>query len=327
MPTAFVTGCATGFGHALVRELLARGWHVVASDPSLDRWPAALGAPRPDLQVHAVDVRDQSQIDAAVADVSSVDLVVNNAGYALFATQEEGDVEAVRDMLDVNVLGPVRVTRALLPALRKARGTVVQLSSVAGRTAFPESGFYAASKYAVEALSEALFAEVCTFGIRVRLMEPGSFATEFLSRAAEESPQPEGDSPYAHLRPRWTQAKREVLEAPQDPMLVVSAILASLDDPAPFRRVVVGPDAARILALREALGPDPWARLAADRNAFEGAPHGADEVPSPAELLAEPPGSPRWELARTAHRHGHLAHWEETEQGRRALAQLGDQER
>jgi NAD(P)-dependent dehydrogenase (short-subunit alcohol dehydrogenase family) len=321
MPTAFLTGCATGFGHLLARRLLDRGWRVVASDTELARWPAALGAPRDDLVVLPLDVRDDAAVARAAEAAGDVDLLVNNAGYALFATQEEVDVEAVRDLFDVNVLGPIRVTRALLPGLRRRQGTVVQLSSVAGRTAFPESGFYAATKHALEALSEALFQEVCTFGVRVRVIEPGSFATRFLDRAAEVSPVPPSSSPYAALRDTWMARKREVLEPPQDPALVVDAILGSLADSAPFARVPVGPDSERILALRDALGPDPWVRLGADRNGLRGL-HRPGEVLSPAEVLALEPTDPALAATRVAARYGHLRHWGDEDEGRRALERL-----
>ncbi|MEZ4237885.1 MAG: SDR family NAD(P)-dependent oxidoreductase [Myxococcota bacterium] len=328
MLTAFVTGCASGFGLALARRLLARGDAVVATDEAVDPdWAAALPA-SDRLRTFRLDVRRDDDVRAvteAVLRAGPVDLLVNNAGIAWFGTQEEGDVEAFRDLLDVNVLGPARVTRALLPSLRARRGTVVNLSSVAGRTVFPESGFYAATKHAVEAMSEALFQETCTFGVRVRLIEPGSFATRFLERAAAASPVPPPSSPYAPLREAWGARKGGVLEVPQDPEQVVDAIVRSLDDPAPFRRVPVGPDAERILALRDALGPDPWTRLAGDRNGLV-APHTGDEVPSAEELLALPDVDPRWALVRAAHAHGHLEHWAETEAGRRALARLAPPE-
>ena len=295
---------------------------MAATDPSTEGWPAALGAPHTALQIHAVDVRDEASIAAAAAAAGEVDLLVNNGGYALFATQEEVDPEAVRDLFDVNVLGVIRVTQALLPALRRTRGVVVQLSSVAGRTAFPESGLYAATKHAVEALSEALFQEVCTFGIRVRLVEPGSFETQFLATAAAVSPDPGPDSPYAHLRRIWAARKDEVLEPPQDPARVVDAIVASLADPLPFQRVVVGPDSERILSLREALGPDAWARLGAVRNGLTGVEAGPGDVLDPEAVLRLQPGDPRLEPTLQALRWGHLAHWSDSALGRRALAHL-----
>jgi NAD(P)-dependent dehydrogenase (short-subunit alcohol dehydrogenase family) len=321
MSTAFVTGCGSGFGLALARRLVGLGQRVVATDEGLDpAWADAL--PRsPLLTCLRLDVRDDRAVREVAAGVGPVDLLVNNAGVALFATQEEGPIEGFRDLLDVNVLGVARVTRALLPSLRERSGAVVNLSSVAGRTVFPESGFYAATKHAVEAMSEALFQEACTFGVRVRVVEPGSFATRFLERAVAASPEPAPGSPYGPLRDLWRDRKLAVLEPPQDPERVVDAILASLDDPAPFRRVVVGPDAERMLALRQALGADAWTRLAGDRNGLV-APHGHGEVPSAREVLALPDGDPRLELARVAARYGHLGHWADTEEGRQALARL-----
>ncbi|MEQ1570760.1 MAG: SDR family oxidoreductase, partial [Myxococcota bacterium] len=270
MYTAFVTGAGSGFGRATTRRLLEAGHRVVASDLAVDGWERGLGG-GDHLWVAPLDVRDGAAVARLAAEVLArwpVDVVVNNAGYGLFGAQEELPTEAFAALLDVNVLGPARVTRALLPSLRATGGVVVQLASVAGRTVFPESGFYAASKHALEAMSEALVQEVAPFGVRVRVIEPGSFDTRFLARAAEVSPPAPTDSPYAAARVRWTAARQEVLEPPQDPELVAAAIVASLDDPAPYRRIPVGPDAERILALRDALGPHAWTRLAADRAGY-----------------------------------------------------------
>lgn len=323
MRTAFLTGCGSGFGHALARRLLADGHRVVATDTETG-WASSLGGRPGQLLVLPLDVRDDTAVARAAAEAlawAPVDLLVNNAGVAFFASQEEGPIDTFRDLLDVNVLGPARVTRALLPSIRATGGTIVQLSSVAGRTVFPESGFYAATKHALEAMTEALFQETCTFGVRIRLVEPGSFATGFLSRAAAASPPPPPESPYAACRPVWQARRQEVLEAPQDPELVVNAILASLEDPAPFRRVVVGPDAERILALREALGPDGWTRLAGDRSGLV-ADHGPGDVPSPSEVLELAADDPRLDLARAAFGHGHLQHWQNDSDGRAALDRL-----
>ena len=322
MPTAFVTGCATGFGHALARRLLSLGWHVVASAPHLDGWPQALGHPHPRLEVFKVDVRDPGAVAAATSSVTQVDLLINNAGFALFATQEEANLDDVQRLFDVNVFGPMRVTQALLPKLRARQGTIVQFSSVAGRTVFPESGFYAATKHALEAMTEALIQEVGPLGVNIRVVEPGSFATQFLAAAAQASPPAPPTSPYAALRPIWEARRDEVLESPQDPERVVDAIIQSLEDPAPVRRLVIGADAERILSLRARLGPDAWWRLIADRAGVAGVPHAPHEVPDPQELLALPDNHPQVALAQAAFRFRHLGHWAESEEGRRALARL-----
>lgn len=324
--TVFVTGCATGFGHRLAARLLALGHRVVATDATLHGWPDRLAAARGpgDLLVLACDVRDPASVAAAAAAAvawSPVDVLVNNAGHAIFGTQEEVDLELVRDLFDVNVLGVARVTQALLPSLRATGGRVVQLSSVAGRTVFPESGFYAATKHAVEAMSEALFQECCGFGVRVTVIEPGSFDTQFLPTALRLSPPTPHPSPYQPARDGWQRRKLAVLEPPQDPARVVDAIVASLADPAPFRRVPVGPDSERILALRDALGPDAWTRLAGARAGLTG-PFPAGDVPDPVTALAALERGERPAALLAAWRHGHLEHWTESEAGRAALARL-----
>jgi len=332
MSTVFVTGCSSGFGFHLARRLLADGHRVVATDPSLDGWVERLEAPGPArLLALPLDVRDADEVRTAIREAlawSPVDVLVNNAGYAVFGTIEEADLEAVRALFDVNVLGVARVTQALLPALRAARGTVVFLSSIAGRTVFPESGFYAGTKYAVEAMGEALHQETAAAGVRVRLIAPGSFATGFQARATAASRPRDPLGPYAALQPGWDARKMGVLCPGQDPRRVVDAIIASIADPAPFRRVPVGPDAVRILGLRDALGPDAWSRLAGVRAG--GTPSGEPgDVVGPAEVLAAASaGGDGGELAEAlaptlaAYRFGHLEHWAIHDAGRRALAVL-----
>jgi NADP-dependent 3-hydroxy acid dehydrogenase YdfG len=330
MHTVFVTGCASGFGFHLARRLLALGHRVVATDPELGSWSADLDPPDPaHLLVLQLDVRHARQVAEAARRAlawAPVNVLVNNAGYAVFGTQEEADLESVRDLLDVNVLGVGRVTQALLPSIRANRGIIVQLSSVAGRTVFPESGWYAATKYAVEAMSEALYQETHNFGVRIRLIQPGSFATGFQARALAASLPRDPTSPYASQHRVWDDRKDAVLEPPQDPALVVEAIVASLADPAPFRRIPVGPDAARIVGLRDALGPDAWSRLAGDRAGADH-PHEPGQVLHPAEVLAlhgMEAEERRLRLRETvaARDHGHLSHWTDTPEGRAALDEL-----
>lgn len=330
MPTAFITGCASGFGHALARRMLGEGWRVVASDPEVIGLEARLltsADARDRLFVVRMDVSDAPGVRAAIWEAlewSPVDVLVNNAGYAVFATQEEADLLAVERMLDVNVMGALRVTRALLPTLRARAGTVVQISSVAGRMAFPESGFYAASKYALEAISEALFAETCSFGVKVRVVEPGAHDTMFQQRAREASPPRRTSSPYAALHPLWDARKQAVLEPPADPEQVVDAILASLRDDRPFLRVPVGADATRILSLRDALTPDAWVTLMGRRSGLPAGYSGKGEVLSPQEVLGLPGDAPPERIAPTlaALRHGHLEHWEHEDEGKQALEAL-----
>jgi len=314
-PTAFVTGCATGFGRRLTDRLLAAGWVVHATDPSPpEDWEGGAPSGTGTLVTHLLDVRDPDQVTQATQGLGPVDLLVNNAGYAVFGTQEETDLDAVKELFDVNVLGLARVTQAVLPRVREAQGTVVQLSSVAGRTVFPESGFYAATKYAVEAMSEALFQECATFGVRVRLIEPGSFDTRFLDTALERSPAPPENSAYDGVRELWMRRKVAVLETPQDPERVVDAIMGCLDAPEPFLRIPVGPDSERILLVRDLLGADGWSTFAAERNGLPPQLAPEQEVAMPSEHARE--------RLRALDRWGHLDHWEDTDVGRAALAVL-----
>lgn len=320
MTTALVTGAGSGIGFAIARRLLAQGWDVVATDRQLGDWTAALGAPRASLRTLVLDVRDDDSVRAAVAEVGDIDVLVNNAGVAVFGTQEESDLAAVRELFDVNVFGPARLTQAFLPAIRQRRGTVVQISSLAGKAVFPESGFYAASKHALEAMSEALLQETAPFGVRVRVVAPGAYATQLQARAAAASGDAGPDSPYAALRATWDARREAVLRAPGDPDEVAEAIVTSLADPAPWARVVVGGDARHILGLRERLGDEGFLQLAVERNGGPVAPRSPGAVLDPAEVLSAPDAA--LGPTRAAYHHGHLGHWAESEVGRQALERL-----
>lgn len=187
--TWFVTGTSRGLGLELVVQLLERGENVAATTRSAGRLTEALAARSAGtgrLLALEVDLRDPRAVDEAVARTterfSGLDVVVNNAGYGFLAAVEETSPEAVRDMLDVQVVGVWNVLRAALPVLRRRRGGhVVNVSSVLGLTSVPGWGLYCAGKYALEGLSESLAGEVAEHGITVTIVEPGYFRTDFLS--------------------------------------------------------------------------------------------------------------------------------------------------
>lgn len=262
-----VTGAGSGFGAAIARRLLARGDTVVGTDLDASAVVAACAGVGRALQAFPLELREPGGVASACAAIAAggpVDGLVCNAGYAVFGAIDDADLDSVAAMLDANLLGQVRVLRGLLPALRAARGSAVLLSSVAGRMAFPESGFYAASKHALEAIGEALFLENVDHGLRVALVEPGAFATGFAARATRASGVRPVDGPHVAAYPRWDAEKTSRLAAPQDPTLVADAVIAALDGGPPFQRVVVGVDAAAILADRRARGDDAWVRAYAD---------------------------------------------------------------
>jgi NAD(P)-dependent dehydrogenase (short-subunit alcohol dehydrogenase family) len=205
--SVLITGSSSGIGRATAERFAARGWRVFASMREPGRG-AALRARAAEsgwrLTTPALDVTSDDSVGAAAADVlretaGRLDVLVNNAGYYQFGALEETSPDELRAQLETNVVGVLRTTRAVLPAMRARRaGTVVTLGSVSGRVAVPIGGPYHASKWALEGMIEALRLELIPFGVRVALIEPGPYHTalhdnERLAAAAR------ADSPYADL--------------------------------------------------------------------------------------------------------------------------------
>ena len=189
-PVWFITGCSTGFGLELAKQAIEHGYRTVmtARDPSkLEGYGAT-----DNVLVLKLDVTQPDQVAAAMkaaeARFGAIDVLVNNAGIGYFAAIEEGEEAEVRKMFEVNVFGLNRMTQAALPGMRKRHsGCIVNFSSIGGIQAFPALGYYNASKFAVEGLSEALWQEVEPLGIRVMLVEPSGFRTDWAGRSANES--------------------------------------------------------------------------------------------------------------------------------------------
>jgi NAD(P)-dependent dehydrogenase (short-subunit alcohol dehydrogenase family) len=239
----FITGSSAGFGRTLAEALLARGDSVVATarDPRavgdlVEKYPdAVLALP--------LDVTDAGQVraavDAAVA-AGPVDVLVNNAGHGLLGALEELSDEQIHEVLAVNLLGALAVTRAVLPHMRARRsGHIVQMSSVGGVIGNPGHAIYATTKFALEGASEALAGEVAPFGIRVTIVEPGPFRTEFLGRSmGRATPIPDyEDGPAGALRARFgTDHGRQA----GDPVRAVEAIIDVVRSPSAPLRLPLG---------------------------------------------------------------------------------------
>ena len=186
--TVLITGCSSGIGRASAEAFLEEEWTVYAT--ARDTEDIAHLAEQ-GCETAELDVTEQADIDRVVErivdDTGRIDCLVNNAGYAQFGPIEDVPVERVHDQFDVNVYGPHRLTRAVLPHMRdREDGTIVNLSSVAGRVSSPGMGTYSASKAAVESMSEALRVEVEEYDIDVVLVEPGPVDTQFSDRADDE---------------------------------------------------------------------------------------------------------------------------------------------
>jgi NAD(P)-dependent dehydrogenase (short-subunit alcohol dehydrogenase family) len=191
-PVWFISGCSTGFGRELARLVLEQGGRAAVTARGKDR-VADLVAIAPDRAIALdLDVADQSQIDAAVkaADerFGGIDILVNNAGYGYQSSIEEGEDARIRAQFDANVFGLFALTRAVLPIMRRQKhGHILNITSVGGLIGFPASGYYAATKHAIEGWSDTLKAEVSPLGIQVTCVEPGPFRTDWAGRSLEQT--------------------------------------------------------------------------------------------------------------------------------------------
>jgi NAD(P)-dependent dehydrogenase (short-subunit alcohol dehydrogenase family) len=242
----FITGCSSGFGWELGRAVLGLGDRLMATarDTSALAGLAAVAPGR--LRSVRLDVTDAESIHAAVAEAGTafgrIDVLVNNAGYGLAGTLEELAEQDLRRQFETNLFGTLAVTRAVLPVLRRQRsGHIVQMSSVNGVTPVPGGSAYSGTKFALDGMSEALAAEVAHLGIRVTILEPGAFRTDFNGRSIRWSePMPE----YAEfMEPELKEFEAFRGNEPGDPARAAQAIIAAVDMDDPPLRLPLGPDA------------------------------------------------------------------------------------
>ncbi|WP_424216772.1 oxidoreductase (plasmid) [Streptomyces sp. BI20] len=272
MAVWFVTGASRGLGAQITREALARGHRVVATARDaatvLNAHPEGPEA----LLAVSADVTDPQQMTDAVekglAAFGRIDIVVNNAGYGLVGAIEETSDEAARELFDVNVFGVLNTLRATLPTLRAQRaGHVVNIGSVGGFATAPAVGVYGASKFALEGISEALRGELAPLGVRVTIVEPGGFRTDFLGKDSIRV-EPAAIADYAE----GAGPVREALAGndgrqPGDPVKAAKAIVDITETPEPPLRLQLGADAierveAKLDLVRREL--DQWRHLALD---------------------------------------------------------------
>lgn len=244
-PVWLITGCSTGFGRELAKHVIERGYRTVvtARNPDEVKDLAAKG----DALALKLDVTDRGQIDAAIKAAEKkfgrIDVLVNNAGIGYFAAVEESEEDQIRRMFEINVFGLSRMIHAVLPGMRKRReGFIVNLSSIGGLRSFPSVGYYNATKFAVEGLSEALWQEVEPLGIKVMLVEPSGFRTDWAGRSANESKRQIDD--YAATAGAWRDQVRATSgKQAGDPVLAAHAIVETMLSPNPPHRLLLGNDA------------------------------------------------------------------------------------
>ncbi len=264
MTVTLVTGASTGIGQATALHLARRGHTVYASMRTPDASGGALrGAAeeeRLDLEVMTLDVDDSASVASGVGGViersGQIDVLVNNAGVLKLTSVEEVPLEEAKAAFETNVFGSLRMMQAVLPAMReRGSGTIVNISSVAGRLVSAGHGIYAATKYALEALSEAVAIETRRLGIRVIVIEPGFISTPILDKGVAVEV---GDGPYApHLR-RMQALYRNALRGADPPSVVAEVIADALDDPTPRFRYLAGKDAPPVLNGRARMTDEEW---------------------------------------------------------------------
>ena len=241
-----VTGAGRAIGRATCEVLTARGHQVVATARDV-----SLLADLDVDQVLALDVSDVVSVAAAVAAAGELDAVVNNAGLTGLGPLEDFPLEQFSRVLDVNTLGPLRLAQAVVPAWRaRGSGVLVNISSVQGKVGTPLEGPYAASKHALEAMSDTLHFELSHFGIRIVIIEPG-----YIAPGMKHSSDHQGPEVYADLHAQWSGNDATLVgpEGRPGPELVGHAVADAIEDPATPLRVEVGQDAELVLSLRRTL--------------------------------------------------------------------------
>lgn len=246
-PVWFITGCSTGFGREIAKLVLARGWRVVMTARRVEMLADLVAGNEDRALAVALDVTDPQMIRTAVAEAltkfGKIDVLVNNAGYGYFSAIEEGEDAEIRRQFETNVFGLNALTQQVLPGMRAQRsGHIFNFSSIGGLIAYPALGYYNATKFAVEALSEALSKEVAPLGIKVTIIEPGGFRTDWAGRSVIESavriPDYEGTS--GALRDGLKQGSGHQAG---DPVRAAAAVVTAYEAQTPPLRLLLGAQA------------------------------------------------------------------------------------
>lgn len=252
--TLLITGASSGIGKAAARRFQAEGWNVIATMRSPER-EAELSA-LDSVLVTRLDVLDVASIGAAVdaglQRFGRIDALLNNAGYGAYGPLEATPLDKVRRQFDVNVMGVLATTQAVLPHLRHQRsGVIINVSSIGGKITFPLGTLYHGTKFAVEGLSEALHYELLPLGIRVRIVEPGMVKTDFAGRSFDFNNDP-ALAEYQPLVGAFMSALGPMAANAAPPDRVADVIFRAATDTGDRLRYEAGPDAEQMLGARRA---------------------------------------------------------------------------
>ena len=263
MPITLITGTSSGIGKATALHLARTGHKVYATVQKLDqRHDLVAEAEGLSIEVLELDVENDESVTAAVERIlkleERIDICINNAGIAPLGTVERCDASTIRQTFEVNFFGALRVTCAVLPGMRRHRsGTIVNISSAAAHVALPALGGYAASKSALESISESLASEVYSYGIRVKLIEPGFVTTPILRRGLE-SLELTSDSPYYDVERHTHMLFAQGEQTGSSPQVVAEAIEAAINDLSPQLRYRATADAELLINGRARMTDEEW---------------------------------------------------------------------
>lgn len=240
----FITGCSSGFGRELAKQLLNNDYRVVVTARDTNKLQDLVALNESNALMLSLDVTNETQVKQAVSEAEThfgaIDVLVNNAGFGYFGAIEESGQQEVRCMFETNFWGLSHMTRAVLPKMRRRReGFIVNISSIGGFVGNPGLGYYNATKFAVNGFSEALRAEVAPLGIKVLLIQPSGFRTDWAGRSAKEA---------QHLIPDYTNTAGKIIDAiregsgyqPGDPVRAVEAIIKAVESEKPPFNLLLG---------------------------------------------------------------------------------------
>jgi NADP-dependent 3-hydroxy acid dehydrogenase YdfG len=243
-PVWFITGCSTGFGRELAKLILSKGWNAVITARNIDQVKDIADGYDNTALVLPLDVTDKSQVSGAITksleEFGQIDVLVNNAGYGYFTSIEEGEEDKIRAQFETNFFGLVNMVQAVLPAMReKKSGCIINFSSIGGLAAFTSTGYYHATKFAVEGLSESLSQEVGPLGIKVLIVEPGPFRTDWAGRSTSRTPVKIADY-EATVGARMKASEERSGKQVGDPVRGCEAIIEAVEAGVPHLRLLLG---------------------------------------------------------------------------------------
>ncbi len=266
--SVLITGCSSGFGKLLVTAFLDKNWRVIATMRNAEARRELFAAEQEKfgskLAILNLDVTSEADLLNVVEHIQSkedskLDCLINNAGLGVFSALEDASHAQIKNQMDINVTGLILTTKAMLPFLRKSKGHILNFSSVLGFSVLPLTSLYCSSKYAVEGFTESLYYELLPHGVRVSIVEPGAFSTDFKANVIYGENSGSETSPYFQQTQNYKKYTDDFINKAGKPEIVVRAVLQAVACKKPPLRIRCGKDAA-LVYLAKSLAPSPLFR-------------------------------------------------------------------